>query len=270
VNLYKNTKIAALFLLLLFLSPAFARAATVKLRVVVVNPSDSKPQKKSIKNYLPKEVTLKDILDQGELEVDYDEEQGMFFAYKNDVELAPGETKTFELVMDDIWLIPEDKLGQLKDRTETLMGHFKKTSFFEQADAVAKTIYGRLDDIRRAQNDQTVNRQQHIAYYRDDLRTLDSVKLDIERLEKLLVKAGGPPNIDIVEKSDVNLKSPNSKTTWIIIFIILIFIAILGGAFYFTWQGQVKVTENIFTKEKEASFSEFKNSGKPDETEKKS
>lgn len=235
-----------------------ARAATIKMRVVVVNPSESKAQKKSIKNYLPKEVAMKDIVDNGGLDIEYDGEQGMFYAFKDDIELTAGETKTYEVVMNDVWMVPDDSLVTLSERTDILMGHFKKTTFFEQADTIAKTIYGRLDEIRRSQNDAAVTRQQHIAYYRENNRTVEAIRNDIDRLEKLLVKAGGPPNIDLVEKSDVNLKSPNSKTTWIIIFIILIFIGILGAAFYFTWQGQVKVTENIFLKEKDSAFSEFK------------
>lgn len=248
--------LAAFFVVGLWALPAWA--ATVKMRIVVVNPSETKPQKKSIKNYLPKEVALKDILDTGGLEVEYDGEQGMFYVFKDDVELAPGETKTFEVLMEDVWMVPEDTLKILNDRTEALMGHFEKTTFFDQADAIARTIYGRLEEIRRTQNDETVTRQQHIAYYRENMQTVEAVRADIERLEKLLVKAGGPPNIDLVEQADVNLKSPNTKTTWIIIFIILVFIAILAGAFYFTWQGQVKVTENIFLKEKDSAFSEFK------------
>ena len=235
-----------------------ALAASVKMRIVIVNPSETKTQKKSIKNYLPKEVALKDVLDNGGLEVEYDDEQGMFYVFKDDVELAPGETKTFEVMMDDVWVQSDDKLKALSDRTDLLMDHFKKTTFVDQADAIAKTIYGRLDDVRRSQADPNVTRQQHIAYFRDNGQVLEAVRADVERLEKLLVKAGGPPNIDLVEKSDVNLKSPNSKTTWIIIFIILIFIGILAGAFYFTWQGQAKVTENIFLKEKDSAFSEFK------------
>jgi hypothetical protein len=43
----------------------------------------------------------------------------------------------------------------------------------------------------------------------------------------------------------------------------------LGGAFYFTWQGQARVTENIFTREKDLSFSEFKNPVSGDDGQKK-
>ena len=80
------------------------------------------------------------------------------------------------------------------------------------------------------------------------------------------------PHLELIEKSDINLKSPSSKTTWIVIFIVLIFIGILSATFYFTWMRQASLTENIFTKEKDSSFSEFKPSSpgpKLDEPEKK-
>ena len=248
---------------------------TVKMRIVVVNPSSSKVQTKTVKNYLPKEVILKDILDTGGLEIDYDQEQGMLFATKKDVELAAGETKIFELVMDDVWVVAEQKLDSLRKRTEGIVEKLKSTSFYEQAEVFAKTIYGRLEEIAKSQNDENATRQQHIAYYRDNLMTLLSIQADMDKLEKLVVTAGGTPTLDVIEESDVDLKAPSSKTTWVLILIILLFIAVLGVAFYFTWQGQAKVTQNIFTREKDASFTEFQSHPPSDEvplkeTEKKS
>ena len=253
-------RLSFVFFLFLGMSvrPALAVESLVKMRVVVINPSADKAQTKSVKSYLPQEITLGDIKDFGGLEVDYDTEQGLFYAYKNDVPLAPSETKTFELLMKDIWTVSQEKLDGIKTHAEQIMEHLKGTPYFKQADLVVKEIYGRLENIVATQNDANVTRQQHIAYYRDNLRALEAVKTDIDKLEKILVTVGGPPNPELMEKSDVNLKSPSSKTAWLIIFIVLIFLAVLGGAFYFTWIGQAKITENIFTKAKEESFNEFK------------
>jgi hypothetical protein len=251
-------------ILALALSAVPSWAGTVKMRIVIVNPSTTKTQVKEIKSYLPKEITLKDVKDNGGLEVDFDEAQSLLFIYKK-VELAPNETKSFEIILEDVWNVPDAKVAELRTRTETIMGKLKDTPYFEQADLVAKTILGRLDEIARTQADANVTRQQHIAYYRDNLKTLDSIMDDIARLEKILVTTGGPPNIDLMEQSDVNLKSPTTKTTWIVIFVILIFISILGGAFYFTWQGQARVTENIFSREKDSTFSDFNKNPKPGE-----
>ena len=107
-NIAKSLLLSLFFLLL---GNVFASAAgTVKMRVLVVNPSATKTQIKTIKNYLPKETTLKNILDNGGLDVDYDQEQGLFYVFKNNVELAPSETKTFEVILDDVWQIPAEKI----------------------------------------------------------------------------------------------------------------------------------------------------------------
>lgn len=255
-----SRKLGPMLAMALFAASALAAdaaAATVKMRMVVVNPSTTKTQTKLVKNYLPKEVTLKDVIDDGGLEVDYDAEQGMLFVTK-EIELAPSETKTFEIVLNDVWMVGDHKMEPLKKRTEITLKKLEDSPYFAQADLLAKTILGRLEEIVRTQSDQSVSRQQHIAYYRDNLKVLESVAADVERLEKLLVTAGGPPNVELLENTDAHLKSPNTKTTWILIFIILIFISILGGAFYFTWQGQARVTENIFTREKDVTFSDLK------------
>lgn len=253
-------KIFLLMIVAVVFAGTAAWADTVKMRVVLVNPSTTKTQMKEIKSYLPKEITLKDVKDNGGLEVEFDEAQSLLYVYKQ-VELAPNETKTFELVLEDVWMVPDQKIADLRERTEGIMKKLEGSAYFNQADLVAKTVYGRLDEIARTQVDTNVSRQQHIAYYRDNLKMLQSILEDIERLEKILVTTGGPPNIELMEQTDVNLKSPSTKTTWIIIFVILIFMSILGGAFYFTWQGQARVTENIFTREKEATFSDFNKNG---------
>lgn len=230
----------------------------IRLRVVAVNPSLEKTQTAQIRTELPKEVTSRDILDAGELEIEYDDARSLYYAFKNKVDLAPGETKVFEVVINDVWLIAADRLKALEDRTNAVMGHLKDTPYFSQADIIAKTVFGRLDNIRRTQSDPNVSRQQHIAYFRENTKIMDDILVDIERLEKMLVAVGGPPNIDMLEKSKIDLKSPSQKTTWIVIAVILVFIFILAGAFFFTWHTQAQTTENIFSREKKDSFSEFK------------
>ena len=119
----------------------------------------------------------------------------------------------------------------------------------------------RLEEIAASQSDPNASKQQHIAAYRENVKILDSVKEDIERLEKMLTAVGGPPAPELLEKTEINLKSPNTRTTWVIIFVVLIFVGILSLTFYFTWHRQASITENIFSKEKDSSFKEFKGGG---------
>src|SRR3989338_4213170 len=122
--------------------PAWA-ANNVKMRVVVVNPSDAKPQTKSVRSDLPKEVKLKDIIDPGNLDIEYDEDHGVYYAYKENVLLAPLETKVYELIMADVWMVPQEKIDGLRKQTSAALENLKETAYFTQGDLVAKTIYGR-------------------------------------------------------------------------------------------------------------------------------
>lgn len=245
------------FFVVLGISPVRAWAEDIKMKVVLVNPSDKKTQIKSVKSFLPKEVTDKDVKDTGGLNLDYDQEQALFYV-SQDVELKPLETKTFEVVLADVWLIKQETLDNYSERTQSILDNLKNTPYEEQAQVLGRLIFSRLDGVAARQSDPNVSRQQHIAYYREHVATMEGVRNDIDKLEKILVTAGGPPNPELIEESDINLKSPSSKTTWILIFIVLIFIGILSGTFYFTWHRQARITENIFSREKDSSFSEFK------------
>src|SRR3712207_6579486 len=59
----------------------------VTLSVVVVNPSSEKPQSTPVRIDLPMEVTPKDVIDKGELDLEFDEDRSFYFVYKEAVEL---------------------------------------------------------------------------------------------------------------------------------------------------------------------------------------
>src|SRR3990167_1433474 len=143
---YRKVAKSLLFsLFFLYLATGFALAAgTLKMRIVLVNPSTTKTQTKSVKNYLPKEITLKNILDNGGLEVDYDQEQGLFYVFKNDIELAPSETKSFEIILEDVWVVPEERIEAYRTQTGNVLERLKDTPYFNQADLIVKSILERL------------------------------------------------------------------------------------------------------------------------------
>ncbi len=228
--------------------------AAVRMRIVVLNPSATLTQSKSIRTPLPKEVTMQNIKDDGGMEIEYDNKEGAFVVFKNDIPLDPGETKVYEIIMDDVWMLNEDKLESQRARTEKLVSALKNTKAYERAILIGEGIYAHVDQIVKTQNNQTATSNQHIAYYRDNLQLEASIEKDINALEKFLVTAGGTVSLDAVENADVNVKGPNQKTTWVIIFVILVFIGILGGVFYFTWQGQAASK----AKEKDETPSAFK------------
>ncbi len=231
-----------------------AWCAAVRMRIVVLNPSATLTQTKSVRTPLPKEITMQAIKDDGGMEIEYDNKEGAFVAFKNDIVLEPGETKVYEIIMDDVWMVNEDKLDTQRTRTEKIVNAMKSSKAYERAALIGEGIYAHIDQIMKNQNNQTVTSNQHIAFYRDNMQLADSIEKDIAALEKLLVTAGGTVSLEAVEDADLNVKGPNTKTTWIIIFLILVFIGILGAVFYFTWQGQASAK----TKEKDGGSTAFK------------
>ena len=228
--------------------------AAIRMRVVVLNPSSTLTQTKSVHVAIPKEVTLKNIKDDGGLEIEYDNKEGSLFAIKKDISLEPGETKVFEIIIDDVWTVAEDRLENFRSHTEKIVNAMKNSKAYEKVALLGESIYAHVDQIIKSQNNQNVSTNQHIAFYRDNLELVRSVEKDIDELEKLLVTAGGTQSLEAVENADLNVKGPDTKTTWIIIFVILVFIGILGAVFYLTWQGQA----GSKAKEKDDASSAFK------------
>ena len=231
-----------------------AECAGVRMRIVVLNPSATLTQTKSIRTPLPKEVTAKDIKDAGDVDVEYDNKEGAFVATKNDIVLEPGETKVFEILLDDVWMMNEEKLDSMRKRTEKIVKGMRNTKAYERASLISEGMYAHMDQIVRNQNNQNVTTNQHIAFYRDNVAVAEQLEKDMDELEKLLVTAGGSVSLEAVENADLNVKGPDTKTTWIIIFVVLIFISILGAVFYFTWQGQASTKAG----DKNAEPSNFK------------
>jgi hypothetical protein len=230
---------------------------SVVFRVVAINPSKEKSQKVLVNNYLPQEVTPKDIVDSGGLDVEYDAAKSIYYLYKDDLELAPGELRVFEVEVNDVWVIPQNKLDDLRRRTDIIMSHFERLDnqeYYPTAKGIADTIISRLNEIANSQNDESVSRTQHVGIYRQNVLTLEQIKEDIAKLEKILATAGGPLAPEMLAKTKIKSEAPSKTMTWIVIFTIIIFTGLLAGVLFFTWQRQARVTREAILAAKKSAF----------------
>ena len=215
----------------------------ITLSVVAVNPSTEKTQVVPVKIELPQEVTPKDILEAGELKLEYNEDQKAYYVYKEAVALAPKETRVFEVVVRDVWFIPQGELDSLRGYTSLLLGRLEKSEYFTTAKELADTIIKRLDGIHTTQNDESLSRKSRIGAYRYHLQTLAEIKEDLARMEKLLTFVGGPPVPDILKESPLKSDAPSQTTTWLVIFLIITFVSLLGGQFFLTWHRRAQTQD---------------------------
>ena len=223
------------------------------LRVVAVNPSSEKTRTVPVRIDLPQEVKPGDIIDRGNLEVEFDTERSLYYVFKQDVPLAPKQTKVFEVVVRDVWFIPDAQLDSLKAHTNLLLKRLEKSEYSDSAKELGESILSRLEEIQKVQSDEAISRKQRIGDYRRHLQMLTVIKEDLARMEKLLSFTGGPPVPSMLEESPLKSDAPSTTTTWLVIFLVVIFMGLLAGQFFFTWQRRVKTTAD-FSGEQEAAF----------------
>ncbi len=241
--------------ILCFSSTVFAQAREpIEMSVVAVNPSSTKDQIVQIKTYLPQEVTPDVILDASGLDVEFDSGQSMYYAYKDEVKLKPSETKTFTIEIQDVWFIEQGRLDSLKVQTESIVARLEGSQFYASAKLLGEAIYKSVATITKTQDDVTVSRKSHIGIYRNNLKIVNQIKDDIDRLEKQLVVASSLPKPDVLEESDLKTESPTESTSWMIIFIIMLFIGMLAGVFFFTWHAQAHATKDLISEARNEAF----------------
>jgi len=242
-----------------------SREEPMEMSVVVVNPSKTKTQTVPIKMYLPQEVTPDAILSLDNLSIEYDSSKFMYYVYKDDVILKPQETKTFIVEIRDVWKVPQGRLDSLSDQAHAITDRLKGSEFYDSAILLGKAIDNALKTISVTQNDEAVSRRTHIGIFRNNQNIVTQVKEDVELLEKQLEIVHSLPKPEVLEKASLKTDSPTQSTSWMIIFVIMLFIGMLAGVFFFTWQPQAHSTKNIISKARDSAFPEREKTDDKDE-----
>jgi hypothetical protein len=229
-------KYTLLFFLTIVLSVAAAEFAfcSITLKTVVVNPSQTKTQQATLKAYLPKEATPEDVLDLGDLNIDYDIEKGLYYVHK-EVELEPGESVSRQIEMEDVWVISESELVQLVEKSNDLIKKLEGTEYFETAAAMGKNINNKYQAILNKQVDAAdALPQTHIAAYRENKRKMGQIEEMISKLQKM---------VDRIELSKGSGKGGkvSIKSTWWMIIGVVAFLGLVSFILFLLWHKQAKV-----------------------------
>lgn len=218
----------------------------VTMSVVVANPSKDKAKTIPVKIDLPMEVKPEDILEHGDLKVAYDDSRSVYFLVNEAVELAPQETKVFNVIVKNVWVIEQLELDELRTRTEYDVKRLEGTAFQELGAQIAASIYADLQTIVARQADDSLGQKQRIGAYRLNRQLIDKIREALEKLEKMMTQTGAPPVPDFVEKKLRNADAPSTKTTWFIIYGVMFFSALLVGALFISWMRQSKAEKMYY------------------------
>jgi hypothetical protein len=201
-----------------------ARAGSnLVFRLVVVNPSATEVQPATVKSYLPKEVKTDDIVNKGDLQAIYDAQQGSYFVY-GEIELKPGEVWEQQVELRDVWFTPDAEIQSLKAETAKYGELVKGTEFAERVGFLTKSINEKLADVERTQKLEPSDPERRIAAYRESLKTLDAIRMQIADIRSLMAQS----------------RPFSMGAVWGMILAIVVFLGILGATFYFVWFRQVR------------------------------
>jgi hypothetical protein len=217
-------------------------SGSLVVNVVAANPSATKPQQTYVKVYLPQEVTPKDIMDSGGLDIEFDATKSIYYVYKDNIDLAPKEVRVYKVEIEDIWIIPQTTADLLKLRAAKLAGALEITEYKQNADMLMQKVYLAIDEIVKTQNDVTLSREQHIGMYRSNMANIERLKTELTDMEKLMIKK--PEEVGSLTKA----------MTWKIILTVIIFIGLLTAVFFFTWMRKAGPGQEEIEKAKQFSF----------------
>ncbi len=241
-------KKAFILFFILFACAANAYAGIV-LKAMAFNPSKAEKQSVPIKVYLPKEVKPENIIDKGDLEVGYDNQQGSYFVY-GQYELGPGESVEREIEMMDVWIVPAAEIESMRSELDKTVKLLAETDFRERVNFLKENIERKLKMIEDNQKAESVNPERHISLFRDNQRLMESAKEDMSTARGLLAQAKPVP----------------AAAVWKLILIIILFLGFIGIASYFIWQTQIKVISTpTFGDENHGTPADKENAAQPED-----
>ena len=164
-----------LFLLLVTLLAAEPLQAAVNINLVAANASSTETKKSPIKYYLPKELAPEDIISIGNLELDYDIDRAEYYLHGS-VELAPKETKTIKIEVQDVWHFSSDEVDILKKQIDDNVSLLAKTPYYESAQILRESMFSKLDFILAQQSNYSDNIERRIEEYRSHLGIINDIR----------------------------------------------------------------------------------------------
>ena len=259
-----------------------AMGASVILKMQVKNPSKTDSQTVPVKVYLPKEVSPKDIIDLGDLKLDYDPETGMYYVH-NSVDLKPGQSMVKSVEMADVWVFTEEQLNSFVKEAKEMASQMAGTPYGAEASALVIGIEEKVQGILKRQEETADRPSEHIRAYRQGISLINTIQEDILALERLQQDTSGgedqqkgPDSKDaLAGLGDADSRIPllgsggvpeggaplgrsiSMTAAWRIIFAILGFLGVLSVVFFMTWHRLLSKQQGMPVQELEGTENKF-------------
>jgi len=203
---------------------------TAVMKITMRNPSPTEKKAPTLRHDLPSEIKANDIIDSAGLDVRTDLKAGICYMYGK-VEMEPGETKTFAVKIRDKWNVNFPRFPRLRASASNVLARATAKEKFKSIEDMLQNVIIELNEIEKEPSPTDLN-DKYVAFFRHQASKLDVIEQKINRVDAALKPL--EPRVGFPGKP------PNPKTTWMIIWIILGFLAFLSLVFFFRWYGKTK------------------------------
>lgn len=164
------------------------------IKTLITNPSNLISQEVPLKYYLPKEVKKEHIIEtDAGIEISYDTEKDQLYVSGN-FTLKPGETRTINVRLEDLWIISRAEIDSLQKQTEDLVKPLEKSAYFAQGITLKSNIGVSLNKARDLIDD-GITPEAKIKAYREAELELASARDQVEKLKELVTLASSSGSI---------------------------------------------------------------------------
>ena len=178
---------------ILLFSSQLSYAQNLYINLVAVNGAEEQKDT-PVKYYLPSELKPEDIVNAGELKVDFDLEKSQYYVSGSFL-LQPKESKTFKIEVRDVWRIDPTDIDIIKEQLTKNLELLKSSPAYDSALTLQGVMVDKLDYILKRQSEFATNVERRIEEYRANLATLQELKQNAFNLE-YLQSAVAEPDIE--------------------------------------------------------------------------
>jgi hypothetical protein len=214
-----------------------ATNSVVVLHIKITNTSPTEKRPIPVRHEFPAEVRATDVVDAGGLQVGVDAEKNICYAYLPEaLQLEPKGIRVFDVKIKDPWALPAGKLPKLEARINEILNITRDMDSYKAVKVQAQTILKELDEVKGRKGPEVVN-DQYVAFARRQVADVRAIEGRVQRLEEFFQPSEKPIKSGIPM---MDVPRPDKRTTWVIIYIILGFLAIFSLLFFLRWFGKGK------------------------------
>jgi len=201
-----------LFVCLMASACAAQGSEELVVNLIAVNALDRDIPNKEIKYFLPKELEPEDVVDVGELKIDYDVDVGAYYVHGKE-DFAAKESKQYKVRVKDVWYVENEEFQILRAQLDDGLSLLKEMPVYDGAKKARDKMLVEINYIQEQQNNYSEKIDRRIEQYRayaKQMKVLRDKIFDADYMEHV---AAAEMNVDLTGtvKFVIEVKNPSAQ-----------------------------------------------------------